>query len=122
MILLDTHVLLWLLSNRLSTGARDRILRAGRVYFSSVSITEIMIKSLIGKLSVPTDFAERLPSFGLVELPYTTRHATELLEFPDLSRHDPFDRMLLAQAKAEGIEFLTSDARLVGLPGVLDAR
>lgn len=61
---------------------------------------------------------------GLTELPFRASHAEEVGRLPALARHDPFDRMLLAQASAEGMRFLTSDAALLGhgLDWVVDTR
>ncbi|MDN5796628.1 MAG: hypothetical protein L0H79_12845 [Intrasporangium sp.] len=57
-------------------------------------------------------------------MPFHASHAKEVGRFAALAHHDPFDRMLLAQASAEGMRFLTSDAVLLGLglDWVVDAR
>ncbi|BDZ39838.1 type II toxin-antitoxin system VapC family toxin [Microbacterium suwonense] len=118
-MLLDTHALLWLTMDdaRLGERARDRIMHAPRVLYSSVSISELVIKHMLGKIELPG--GERFPEIfarsGLVELPFTARHANALRDDPTLVRHNPFDRMLIAQARAEGIELLTADRVLLGL-------
>lgn len=123
-LLLDTNALLWGLTGdrRLGAGARARIV-AGEALFSSVSVLEVTIKTMVGKLDLPGDVAVGAVQAGLVELPFTAAHASALEEFPQLARHDPFDRMLLAQAFVEGRELLTADAELLGLghDGVVDA-
>lgn len=127
-MLLDTHALLWLAldDDRLGPDARDQIVRSTRVYYSAVSISEIAIKHMLGRVSLPggDQFPEAFGRMGLTELPFTSRHAKDLLKEPRLVRHDPFDRFLLAQASAEGIALLTADATLLGLgqPWIRDAR
>lgn len=125
-ILLDTNALLWLLSDdrRLGVSARSELSRARRVHVSSVSVLEVTIKQLLGKLELPGDLQEATAEAGLVELPLTAAHAATLASFPDLVRHDPFDRMLLAQVRAEDLVLLTSDRTLLDLGSVrvLDAR
>lgn len=116
-MLLDTHVLLWLVddSPRLGVDARRRISGAASVFASAVSHTELVIKSMLGRLSLPDDLGTRLSDQGLRPLPFTDAHAAAITEFPALSHHDPFDRMLLAQASVEGLLFVTADARLIDL-------
>lgn len=118
-MLLDTHALLWLAidDERLGAAARDRILAAPVVYYSAVSISEIVIKHMLGRLALPGDeaFPGVFAQMGLTELPFTARHADALRAEPALLRHDPFDRMLLAQAAAEHIGLVTSDRTLLEL-------
>lgn len=127
-MLLDTNALLWFSidDERLGPGARESIARADRVHYSAVSISEIVIKHMLGRIDLPGGerFPEVFGAMGLIELPFTARHANALREDPTLSRHDPFDRFLLAQARAEGMTLLTSDRVLLALghPGVSDAR
>ncbi|WP_203338728.1 type II toxin-antitoxin system VapC family toxin [Nocardioides limicola] len=125
-MLLDTHVLLWLLddSPRLGPQARRAISTASRVHASAISHTELALKAMLGKLTVPEDLGPRLADQGLRHLAYTEAHAAALTAFPDLTRHDPFDRMLLAQATVEGLRFATADTRLLSLDlrWVVDAR
>lgn len=72
-------------------------------------------------VQTPAEAAHRA---GLRELPFRERHAVTMSQFPQLARHDPFDRMLLAQAQAEDLMLLTSDRVLLGLghDWVVDAR
>lgn len=124
-LLLDTNALWWVLSDdpRLGAGSRTRLQETGRVHFSSISVLEITMKEMLGRLSAPGDVAVDAESAGLVELPFRSRHAAGLRDFPSLSRHDPFDRMLLSQARIEELALLTSDRQLhmLGLDWVLDA-
>ena len=112
-LLLDTHVLLWLMeeSPRLSASAHSQLVSASAVYVSSASIWEIAIKSRLGKMEDPEIVVEQLESAGLKELQVTNRHATATARLPLLHR-DPFDRLLVAQAIVETMHLLTADARL----------
>lgn len=124
-ILLDTHVLLWVAvdSPRLSASARSLILDA-EASFSAASIWEVIIKSGLGRDDFVVD-AENLRRGllrnGFAELPVTGAHALEVARLPDMHR-DPFDRILLAQARWEGMSLGSVDAELMGLPGVVDLR
>ncbi len=113
-ILLDTHIYLWWLqdSSQLSKSARQKILSATEVYVSSVSIWEASIKVGIGKLDVDIDvLVEEIVKNGFQELPVTAAHAAKVRHLPDIHR-DPFDRMLVAQALCEPLQFLTADGML----------
>lgn len=119
-ILLDSHLLIWTLNDdpRLSKKARKMILDPNNtVYYSSVSIWEISIKhtahpdhvEFSGKeLSKYCQEAEFLP----VEMRDKHIYALESITRADNAppHHDPFDRMLVAQAKAENMLFLTHDS------------
>lgn len=128
MILLDTNALLWLYRDDAALGVRSRrrIAAAPRVFFSAASVMEITIKHLLGRIELPggSDYPDVFARSGLAELPLTARHAAALAHFPALARHDPFDRMLLAQARVESLELLTSDGALLALgeSWILDAR
>lgn len=125
-MLLDTHVLLWLLtgSDRLGRSALDALREAAAVMYSPVSTAEIEIKRMLGKVDVPTGLVSLLDEQGLALLALHPHHTTRIADFPELVRHDPFDRLLLAQAMAEDVPFLTADSRLLelALPWVVDAR
>lgn len=113
-LLLDTHILLWAFddSPKLGPSARDLITDPGNdVYVSLISLWEIVVKARIGKLEV--DLGELLallaPSgFRLLDL--RASHLDQLIELPFFSDHrDPFDHLLIAQAKAEALAFLSAD-------------
>ena len=86
-----------------------------KTYVSAASIWELTIKTMLGKLSVPADLSTRLPAQGLALLSITAEHAEAIRDFPELVRHDPFDRLLVAQASRAGLQLLTADHVLLGL-------
>ena len=125
MILLDTHVLLWTLAHPERLGERTRsAMQASAVFYSAVSIAEISIKHMLGRLQAPDDVAAQAEEDGLQPLPLRPEHSGAVVEFPELIHHDPFDRLLLAQAHVERCGFLTVDGRLLklGHDRVADAR
>jgi len=112
--LLDTHILLWWLTNdeKLSKELRHILTDAENIiYISSASVWEMAIKSQLGKLSMPDDLAETLIEQGFLSLAITFEHAVLAGHLPAVHR-DPFDRMLLAQAKIENLTLLTHDKLL----------
>lgn len=119
-ILLDTHELIWALNgdSRLSKKAQKYILNPDNViFYSTVSIWEVGIKHAIRPDNV-TFSAKELSGYceeaGYLNLPVYDRHifSMETLSRPEDAppHHDPFDRLLLGQAKAENMRFLTHDA------------
>jgi PIN domain nuclease of toxin-antitoxin system len=117
MLLLDSQALLWLLEDnpRLGSRARQAITSAQGVHVSAATVWELTIKRMLGQLSVPADFSQRLPAQGLVLLSITAEHAEAIRDFPELVGHDPFDRLLVAQASRAGLRLLTADQVLLGL-------
>jgi PIN domain nuclease of toxin-antitoxin system len=109
--LLDTHVLLWWMDDakELSDDLRRLIADPSHVLFvSAVSIWEARVKQSVGKLELPANFASVLAAQSFEELPITHAHAQAIEKLPAVHR-DPFDRMLIAQAKCEGLTLLTRD-------------
>lgn len=127
-MLLDTNALIWLVrdSPRLGEVSRGLIDNAPRVHYSSVSVSEIAVKHMLGRMPLPgcESFPAVFDASGLTELAFRAEHAGTLLDFESLVRHDPFDRFLLAQAKCERLRLLTSDATLLALghDWIIDAR
>jgi PIN domain nuclease of toxin-antitoxin system len=117
MILLDTNALLWALGDPKQFGPESLRLLAesSDVYSSPISLFEISIKTMLGKLTVPADFAALARENGIQELPLTQPHADAVGLFPQLARHDPFVRLILAQAFVEGCTLLTADRVLLSL-------
>jgi PIN domain nuclease of toxin-antitoxin system len=111
-LLLDTHIVLWCLSGdrRLGRSAADLIRDpATDVFFSAASIWELAIKAALGKLRASTDEVLRnLAAEGFSELPVLARHAAAVASLP-LHHRDPFDRLLVAQSRAESLRLMTGD-------------
>ncbi|GIH74406.1 type II toxin-antitoxin system VapC family toxin [Planobispora longispora] len=111
-LLLDTHVILWWLSDdeTLSDEIKDLIDTEIDVFVSAATIWEVGIKQALGKLA-PADLPERILDSELRELPMTPAHALTAARLPPLHR-DPFDRMLIAQARCEGLTLVTRDGEI----------
>lgn len=113
-LLLDTHIFLWWLSDweRISEPARAAIADPGNeVFVSAVSGWEIGIKKAKGRLVAPDDLAAVVDEKRFEHLPLTFAHAERAAALPSHHR-DPFDRMLIAQAQAEGLVLVTRDSRM----------
>ncbi|MDA0311993.1 MAG: type II toxin-antitoxin system VapC family toxin [Gemmatimonadetes bacterium] len=111
-LLLDTHVLIWWdQGDRLSAEAIAAIRQAEQVYVSAVTGWEIAIKKSIGRLETTRLVAEAVSESGFEELPVRLAHAAQVESLPWHHR-DPFDRMLVAQSRAEGLTLVTRDAAL----------
>ena len=124
-MLVDTHVVLELLlaGGRLGPRAYDAV--AGeQVFVSTVSVWEIAIKRRLGKLPVPSGWETAVQESGFRSLPMLAEHASAIGEVEGLKHEDPFDRLLLSQARIEGLDFWTGDRAILaaGLPYVRDAR
>lgn len=121
-LLLDTHLLIWTAANpqKLSTAARKLIEdRDNDLAFSSVSIWEIAIKYALEKPAFNVDphlVRRGCLDNGMTEVAMTSEHAIIVATLP-LIHKDPFDRLLVAQAMAEGIELLTADKTIARYRG-----
>jgi PIN domain nuclease of toxin-antitoxin system len=123
-LLLDTHALLWYVLGdpKLSATAQDLIVDAdNEILMSPATYWEIAIKVSIGKLTLNApyeDFIELcLNRYGFRILPIEPAHTARLVALPYPERHkDPFDRLLVAQAVAEGIPIVSSDGALDAYP------
>lgn len=120
-LLLDTHVVLWWQRDdrRLKRAARQAIATADLVWVSAVSGWEVAIKSALGRLRLDEPFGVTVAADDFTELPLTLRHAAELRALPP-HHLDPFDRVLVAQAKVEGATIVSHDRALApyGIPMV----
>ena len=119
-LLLDTHALLWWLTDdpSLPASARKLIARGGnRVVVSAASAWEIATKVRLGKLAMAAEFAEDfdrvLVQEGFEGLAISVDHGVRAGLLPGPHK-DPFDRMLIAQSQAEGVPILSNDAALDG--------
>lgn len=119
-LLLDTHILLWAAEGTLPAQAAALIRDArSELFFSPISIWEICIKNSLGRADFHVDpevLRRGLLDNQYAELAITSLHALAVNDLPMIHK-DPFDRMLLAQAKCEGITLLTADAALREYPG-----
>jgi PIN domain nuclease of toxin-antitoxin system len=113
-LLLDTHLLLWAAGepHRLSPKARSLLLDSThQPVFSAASLWEIGIKRSLGRTDFDVDprrLWRMLLANGYQELPITTEHTLAVGQLPSLHK-DPFDRILVAQARVEGLQLLTAD-------------
>ena len=110
--LIDSHSLLWAVDDRasLSETARHAIADPGYVVFVSVaSLWELSIKINVGKLQVPEDFFAGVLRSGYDLLSLSLDHLREYRSLP-LCHRDPFDRILVAQARCEKLTVITHDA------------
>lgn len=112
-VLLDTHALLWWVTNDAALPERARATIADpktTALVSAVTLWEVAVKRSIGKLEAPDDLPERVAADGFTWLAVTPEHAWHVSELP-LHHRDPFDRLLVAQARVEGVAVVTRDAR-----------
>jgi len=111
-LLLDTQIVLWQLQGvrPVRPRAREAIERASELTFSVVSFAEIGVKSAIGKLVVPKDLREHVVGSGLRILGLAPDHGLGVADLP-MHHRDPFDRLLISQARYEGLTILTADRR-----------
>lgn len=115
-VLIDTHILLWILSDdpKLTPKARRVLQDASEVYVSAASFWEIAIKKGLGKIDVDLDELRTACGMsGIYELPVTVDHTLGLLALAPLHK-DPFDRLIVATAKTEPMRLLTADSAVAG--------
>ena len=112
--LLDTHVLLWWLGepDRLSAPARAVLSdKANPVFVSAAAVWEMAIKKTLGRIDYPGNLPEVLARESIEVLEVGLRHALAVADLP-LLHSDPFDRMQIAQARVEGLTFVTRDRQI----------
>jgi PIN domain nuclease of toxin-antitoxin system len=109
-LLLDTHVVIWWLADDPTLSEEVKLLLDDEpdAFLSAATVWEIAIKQELGKLAEPPDLAERARDAGFQELSITAGHAIEAARLPMIHR-DPFDRMLVAQARLEDLTIVTRD-------------
>ncbi|MBN2062434.1 MAG: type II toxin-antitoxin system VapC family toxin [Deltaproteobacteria bacterium] len=121
-LLLDTHILLWAAGQpeRLSESTRTLLtIPENSLFFSAASIWEIVIKLGLGREDFKIDphrLRKMLVVHGYMELPVTAEHALRVDSLPLLHK-DPFDRLLIAQARSEGMLLITGDASVAQYQG-----
>jgi len=125
-LLLDTHIALWLINQheKLSSEAKAMLLNdAHTLYISIISAWEIAIKVSLGKLhdfnGGVRSFLEKTEEMPIHLLPVAPHHV-EMVETLPFIHRDPFDRLLIATAKADGMTILTADENIhkYGVPCV----
>ena len=119
-LLLDTHVLIWVFdSNPTLSDDAKRVIADGQnlVFVSAVTAWEIAIKRAAGKLRVSGDYKKGLQQYRFIPLDIKTEHALEVEYLPPHHK-DPFDRLLIAQAKLDNLTLVTRDVSMqsYGIP------
>jgi PIN domain nuclease of toxin-antitoxin system len=118
-LLLDTHVFLWWRADapELPLRARAAIIDvANAVYVSAAVAWEVAIKRALGKLDFDGSVADAVAEEGFLPLPIQLHHADELARLPNHHR-DPFDRLLIAQARTESLTMVSCDVQIGRYPG-----
>ncbi len=121
-ILIDTHALLWLITDNKKLSKNSKIYFTdpkNELYFSMASFWEICIKVSIGKLSLSTNWEQTIKkelSFNLVQLlPISTEHCMQVTKLP-FHHRDPFDRLIIAQGIVEELHLMSIDEHFTHYP------
>ena len=121
--LLDTHLIYWWMTADARLGkATQRIIARSEIVVSAVSLWEMVLKNDKGKLPLPTgSLSEQLEAQGFIVLPILPRHI-DALRHLQCAHTDPFDRLLITQARDEKLTLLTRDAAILrlGLASVIE--
>lgn len=110
-LLLDTHAFIWWVAGDEAMGPQTREQLANtdnQVYVSAATVWEMSIKRQLGKLTAPDDLEAVVERCGFIPLSIGLFHAQQAGSLP-MHHRDPFDRMLLAQAQAEGLTLVSQD-------------
>lgn len=116
--LLDTHIILWaaLDVKRLSRKAKTILENPENVlYFSPISLWEVSIKHAKHpqQMAITSERAKDLAlKMGFIELPVRSRHGVDIANLPDI-HSDPFDRMLITQARSDGLLLISHDEKVI---------
>ena len=120
-VLADTHALIWWVERnpRLSADAARLLSQEGMVFVSAISAWEIATKTSQGRLRLPEPLEVVMEHYNFIRLAVDFQHVREYQNLPP-HHQDPFDRMLIAQAKVEGLVTITSDRQFepYGIPVV----
>jgi PIN domain nuclease of toxin-antitoxin system len=121
-LLLDSNIVVWLNQqlDRIPPAILQRIENAPRVFLSAVTAWELSIKESSGGLTLARPLSALIHTHAMTELPVTIQHGEAVGDLP-FHHRDPFDRLLVAQAKVEGLIFVTADRLLLkyGVPIIL---
>lgn len=112
-LLLDTHALIWILADEPSVSMAARAAvedPENQVFVSAATAWEIAVKRSLGKLRAPENYLEALTAYRFTPLDITSEHALAVETLP-LHHTDPFDRLLIAQARIEKLTLVTPDSR-----------
>ena len=113
-LLLDTHIILWWLTQDRKLSQTETAIITdpdNLVFVSAATAWEIAVKKMIGKLEAPDDLPAALAANDFLELPITIEHTQKIYLVP-LHHHDPFDRMMVAQAISEDLTLMTRDPKI----------
>ena len=113
-LLLDTHAFLWWISEHYQMLG-EKVIAAvensdNQIYVSAATPWEISIKKNLGKLKAPDDISSIIDDEGFEEMAITGFHGEQAGDLPNYHK-DPFDRVIIAQAQAEGLVIVTNDAQ-----------
>ena len=120
--LVDTHVLIWWLEDSSRLPDRFRAVfsdASNQIYVSNATAWEIEIKRSIGKLDIAEEYIDDADGFSW--LPIELDHIKALRDLPPIHR-DPFDRILVAQSKVEGMPILSVDDQVIRYGVVLGSQ
>lgn len=115
-LLLDSHIAAWCITEQRRLGPVWTSIISdceNAVFLSAAVRWEFRLKQNMGKFRPPDEFWLELDKLGFEEIPIRSEHADALVELMNIHK-DPFDRIMLAQAKVEGLQFITADKLLAG--------
>lgn len=121
--LIDTQIFIWLMeSNKRLASKHVALLKNPKIniYISIASVWEMVIKQSLGRLKIPVDLEGDIQKTGFRVLPIEIPHVLGLKNLPNFHK-DPFDRMIIAQAKKERLILITSDEEIAKykVPGTM---
>lgn len=111
--LLDTHIFIWWMEGKKLGADISNLLQNPEsvIFLSAVSVWEMVVKKAKGKLRLPQDWKKTIKDSRFEILPINLEYALTLESLP-LHHNDPFDRMLIAQVKAESLTMITTDSKI----------
>lgn len=118
--LLDTHIILWWLTEPQTISSKAHKIiedKKEEIYLSSASFWEMAIKQSVGKLTLPGSISEILTKEGFIFLPIHVNESLSIVDLPSIHT-DPFDRMLIVQAKLNDLVIITRDEKIMRYPVV----